>query len=171
MDQEESVLRKRHPCIDDELWRAIVRHDRNPERVAAQMAADLYDRIQRLRAALQDPETPAWKAAALGIAYQDMVQINLGPHNASTLGKIHGGDKRPRRARDELCLRVMRSLKRDRGLTWPEAFAALESAALNGNMINRVEIEQDGDCWKFSKKDQAERFKTSTLRVKKFRKV
>ncbi len=77
LDADEADLLKQHPHIDNDVWRGFLRFI--PESAREQIAVQTFDRLRVLRDALQNTETPAWKAAVLAIKYQDMLMIYRQP--------------------------------------------------------------------------------------------
>lgn len=171
LDADEADLLKQHPHIENDIWRAFLRFD--PESAREQIAIQTLDKLRVLRDALKDSDTPAWKAAALGIAYQDLITIYRQPVTQSATGRANADKKTAPKPKDELTVHVLRHL-RSQGKTWKETLRALESAASNESKIADIEIEYDGNRFFFSdheKPDQVEDYTASTLQTKKFPKA
>lgn len=173
LDSDEAYLLERYPEIDDVLWRFSVLA--GADRASEQWAIKVLDSLRALRKALQDASTPAWKAAALGMMFQQAALTYGQPSTASAMGKANAKRAQPRGADDKLARKVLRYLRRERGLTWNLTLQELENAWENAGTIARVVIERDGERWLFSRKGRdlsrhIEPFTTSTLQ-RKFSKV
>ena len=170
LDNDERFILAQHPTLEQDIVLTIL--SRPPESKERQIAVETLSRLRAVRDALQDENTPAWKAAALGMRYQDMVNIYRQPLVKSATGKAHRGTAPTRKADDELALVVLKVL-RDHGLTWEQAQDELAAASADLDVIAGVEIDKraDGLGYLFRQRsdngpDLEQSFALSTLRNK-----
>lgn len=169
LDSDEAFLLEQHPEINEVSWR--VRISVKPGMQRERIAVITLDRLRALRDALQDTDTPAWEAAALGIKYQEMVTIYRQPVTASAKGKAHRTGARGREPTDDLAMLVLRNLG---DMSTKEKLKLLEER----DKIAGVHVRSTGPAnkrrWFFERKDRqgkivsSEDYAESTLVSKKF---
>lgn len=114
LDSDAQFILERHPCASNEFWRLVANTSGVPR---DGIAAQLYVRLVELRAALADPDTPAWRAARAGIAYQNLVMIYRHPKDASARSGIIGaGGVKAQKALAQAMQAYLADWLRQRGL-------------------------------------------------------
>lgn len=161
----DAMLVKTHPAINPETSDGTTKNWTDDDHAAWRIFRLSY----KLQQAIQTGK--AWEAAALAMQYANAVAVYEQPELVAAIGTHYGRQKKPRRAKDELCMRVMRCLRRERGMTWKAAQRALEDAAQDRRELARVGIEHDGHKVRFAKGEKQEQFTVSTLRDKKYSKA
>jgi hypothetical protein len=171
LDTAEKLLLKDHPGIDNTLIQGIIRAG-GTER--DRLALMVLERLRILRDTLNEPDTPAWQAAALGIRFQDLAMIYRQPITASAKGRAHRKGAAGRKAKDEPVMRVFRNL---RDLSPAEALEAMRVR----QKISDVYVYSTGTGkkrrWFFESRDRQGKilssvdYAESTLKSKKFRKA
>lgn len=176
LDQNEAALLQAHPVINPLTNNGSTARWTNSDHAGWRV----FHRSRKLRQAIQQPKTPAWEVAALAMEYANWLTVYSQPEMLAQIGAFYGERKQPRLAKDELAMKVMRYLRRERGMSWLQTFETLEDAAHNQREIARVEIERlierdyDGFTFRIQRTDQPdqlERFAVTTLKRKKFGKA
>lgn len=135
LDQDEEFLLKKHPLIDDDIWRDLVA----PQNVQDKLAVTTIDRLRALRDALQKRDTPAWQVAALAISYQNMVMIYWEPVVQTKVDSVNASRRaRTRAAKYAELASLAIKLFQEQG--WDSMRAASKSPDLQ-NPINSLADE------------------------------
>lgn len=117
----------------DKAWQIHVQSGNQTER--EEIAWGLLHRNRELVAALRDG-VPAWEAAHLGMRYQDLLKIYLGPRAASFVGRAYRKGQKGRKPNHELPSRVLKALKGS-DMSWKEILRRFERGAFVSGVIVR----------------------------------
>lgn len=169
---DERYILEHHPHAATQSWRALAKVGGKPR---DGIAAHMIERLYELRDALGDPSTPVWKAARLGISYQNLVMVYRQPLNQKNVGAVVRKGQPGRRANDELCMAVLRALKGS-GLGPDQAVDRMRELSGDWEKIADVEIDFDAGSFIFRQRrdnlpDREESFSEATIRRHKWSKA
>jgi len=171
---DERYILEHHPHAAAQSWRALAKVGGKPR---DGIAAHMIERLYELRDALGDPSTPVWKAARLGISYQNLVMVYRQPLNQKNVGAVVRKGQPGRAPNHDLPLRVLKALKGS-GMTWKEILRRFDREPAVGDIVvSKGAPTRKGRRWIFTEKSRAGKilssveYAESTLETKIFPKA